>query len=232
MDLKIFEVIKVIEGNPMLYQIFRSCPYEILHYWDVKNYPAGTAFCKQGEMIEKFYFIVRGAINVNFTGINGKKYNVATHQCGAIIGDTEFLDKRPFLCSVEAITDITVLEIKREYFLKWVAVDRNISSYLIKVLSTKFYEYSLKAGGDLLYPLKVRVCAYLLSRCRQGTHKVSNVEMKVNKEKLSEELAVTSRSIHRVLHDLKGRNIIDVNNDVIIIKDSEKLAAEAEYNKG
>lgn len=228
MERKILKIIKMIDSHPVLYKIFKSCPYEILHYWDIKEYPAGAIICNQGEIIDCFCIIVNGFIDVYFTSENGKKYNIATHQCGAIIGEMELFGKKPFVCSVKAYTDLTVLAIKRDYFLKWVAEDRNISSYVIEVLSNKFYYYSLKVNNDILYPLKVRICTYLLSRSKQLSQKSVNIEIKINKEKLSEELAVTSRSIHRVLRNLQKKNIIEVKTDAIIVKDLKKLAAEGE----
>lgn len=231
MNSKIHEVIRIIDENPILHTIFKSCPYEILHYWDIKKYPAGATICRQGEVFECFVVLVKGFTNVYFMGENGKRYNVATHQCGAIIGEMEFFEKKPFVCSVEAYTDITVLEIKRDYFLKWVTEDRNISSYIIGILSKKFCEHSQKTGTDILYPLKVRICSYLLSRCKQLSKNTTDIEIKVNKEKLSEELAVTSRSIHRVLHNLQSKDIIQVKTDVIIIKDLKKLAVEEETTR-
>ena len=224
MEHKILKIVEIIDSNPVLFDIFRSCPYEILYYWNIKEYPAGTILCHQGEIIDNLNIIVDGFIDIYFTRENGKRYNIATHKCGGFIGEMEFFEKKPFVCSVEAYTDLTVLEIKRDHFLKWVAEDRNISSYVIKVLSREFYDYSHKAGNDILYPLKVRICSYLLSRSKQLSTKI----IKINKEKLSEELAVTTRSIHRILHDLQSKNIIEVKTDVIIVKDLDKLASEDE----
>ncbi len=232
MEPRISKIVELIDGNPVLFEIFKSCPYEILHYWNIKEYPAGTVICHQGEVIDNLNIIVNGLIDIYFTRENGKKYNIATHKSGGFIGEMEFFENKPFVCSVEAYTDLTVLEIKREHFLKWVAEDRNISSYVIKVLSREFYDYSLKAGIDILYPLKARLCSYLLSKSKQVSAKTTHIEVKINKEKLSEELAVTPRSIHRVLHDLQKKDIIEVKADVIIIKDLNRLVSEEENNRG
>lgn len=157
MNAKLFEIIKIIDDNSALYKIFKSCPYEILRQCDIKKYPAGTIICNQGEIIDFFQIIVSGAVDISFINENGKKYTIATHQCGAIIGEIEFFQKKPFVCSVEATTDLTLIEIKQDCFLKWIAEDRNISSYVIEVLSDKFYHYSLKVNNDILYPLKDRL---------------------------------------------------------------------------
>lgn len=90
---KLFELIKIIDSNSVLYEIFKSCPYEILRQCDIKKYPAGTIICHQGEIINCFSIIVSGAIDVFTINENGKKYTIATHQCGAIIGERNFSRK-------------------------------------------------------------------------------------------------------------------------------------------
>lgn len=230
MNPKILEIIKLIDNNPVLYNIFKSCPYEILRQCDIKNYPVGAIVCQQGEIIDSFKVIAKGLIDVYFIGENGKRYKVTTKQCGSIIGELEFFGNKPFVCSVEANSDLVLLEIKRDLFLKWVLEDRNISSYLIEVLSSKFYDYSIKAGNDVLYPLNIRICNYLLSKCGPISKKNTNVEIKINKEKLSEELAVTSRSIHRILRNLQEKNLIEVKTESIIVKDPEALTLEVDAN--
>ena len=228
MNSKMLSIIAIIDNNATLFKIFKSCPYEILRQCDIKTYPAGTIICNQGDIIDFFFIIANGQTNIYFHSDNGKRYNVATQQCGTIIGEIESFEKKPLVCTVEALTDLTVIEIKRDYFLKWLYEDRNISFYLIEVLSKKFYEHSVKTGIDILYPLKSRICTYLLSRCKQLSNNHINIKIKVDKEKLSEELAVTSRSIHRMLHNLQKENIIEVKTDAIIVKDLKALAVEAE----
>jgi CRP-like cAMP-binding protein len=228
MEHKTLKIVEIINCNPILLEIFKSCPYEILNYWDIKQYPAGTTIFHQGEIIDTLNIVVDGFADIYLMKENGKRYYIATHQSGAFIGEIEIFEKRPSVCSVEAYTDLTVLEIKRDYFFKWIAEDRNIGSYVIKVLAREFHDYSIKTGNDILYPLKVRICSYLLSRSKQPSTKATNIEVKINKEKLSEELAVTIRSIHRVLHDLQSKNIIEVKTNVIIVKNRDKLASEDE----
>lgn len=231
MSNELLEVINIIETHPKLYKIFKSCPYEILRCWKIKEYRSGSFVCRQGEMIDSFFILVKGSTKIYFVNENGKKYHVQSQECGDVIGEMELIHKTPIACFVEAYMDITVLKIKREIFVKWVTEDRNISLYLIDVLSNKFYNHSLKTGKDILNPLKVRVCAFLLSRYNEQTKNSIIMEIPINKEKLSEELGVTARSIHRVLHNLQVKNIIDVKTESIIVKDFDKLTAEAETKR-
>jgi CRP-like cAMP-binding protein len=231
MEQKILKIVDIIDSNPILFEIFKSCPLEILYDCNLKEYPAGAVIWNQGEIIDNFNIIVNGFADIYLSKENGNKYYIGTHQSGAFIGEIEIFEKKPSVCTVEAYTAVTVLKIKQDSFLKWLSQDGNIKSQVIKVLSGEFYDYSLKAGNDILYPLKVRICSYLLSRSKQLSTKTADIVVKVNKAKLSEELAVTPRSIHRVLHNLQSKDIIEVKTDAIIIKDLNKLASEEENQR-
>jgi DNA-binding GntR family transcriptional regulator len=63
-------------------------------------------------------------------------------------------------------------------------------------------------------------------------NKDSHIEIKLDKEKLSERFAVTARSINRILQHLRKENIIEVNaNMMIIVKDLGKLVLEEERSR-
>ena len=59
----------------------------------------------------------------------------------------------------------------------------------------------------------------------------SGTEIKVNKEQLSEQFAVTQRSINRVLQQLKEKNLIEVSNNSIFVIDIEGLVEEEKVSR-
>ncbi|HBF37558.1 MAG TPA: Crp/Fnr family transcriptional regulator [Firmicutes bacterium] len=219
---------KIIDANPELYPIFRGCPYEILSHWEINEYQAGTVICRQGEIIERMYIIINGYADIYYLAENGKKYSLITLKNGDVIGEIEILDKRPYSANMEAYSDLKTVEISRDYFLQWMEMDRNINLSITRILSSRFYHLVLKAGKDTLYTLKYRLCAYLISRGKQISKENVNVEIKLKKEKLSEEFGVTSRSVSRILCGLQNKNIIELRVDSILIKDFKKLAKEEE----
>jgi CRP-like cAMP-binding protein len=226
MELNLLQ--KIIDANPELYPLFRGCPYEILGHWQINEYRAGTVICYQGEIIERMYIIINGYADIYYLAENGKKYSLITLKNGDVIGEIEILDKRPYSANMEAYSDLKTIEITRDYFLKWMEMDRNINLNITRILSSRFYHLVLKAGNDTLYTLKNRLCAYLISRGKQMSKEAENAEIKLEKEKLSEEFAVTLRSINRILHGLQNKNIVELKGDTILIKDFEKLAEEEE----
>lgn len=225
--MNILNIINIIESNKEIYQLLKNCPYEILKKWQIKNYRKNTIILNQGSVYEKFYIIVDGLADIFIMAENGKRYTLSIYSKGNYIGELEVFNKIPFTCSVEAITDITMLEIDRENFLKWYDMDKNMSSIMMKTLCTQFYRLSEKAGKDTLYNLKQRICYFLIEEASKNkANNLKDIEIKIDKEKLSCQLAVTKRSINRVLHMLNQMNIISIQNSKVIIKDIEELKKE------
>lgn len=217
---------KIIDHNSELYSIFRGCPYEILSHWNISEYQPGTVICRQGDTLDCLFIIIEGCADIYFMAENGNKYSQVVIKEGEFIGEFEIFDQRPVICWVEALTYLKLLQIKRDFFMKWLEMDKNICFYLAKYANHQFYLFSEKAGIDSLYSLKTRLCSHLLSCSGQASKEGDIIRLHLNKEKLSEQFAVTKRSVNRILLYLKNQNIIDIEVDSIIIKNLEKLASE------
>lgn len=224
--LGIHNIISIMEKDPDLLDLLKYCPYEILGQFEVKEYRKGTIICRQGLVYDYFYIIVDGHADIYIMAENGKKYSQAVYKKGNYIGELEIFDRKPYSCFVEALTDMKLLQLKREYFLKWIELDRNINNYIMHTLCSQFYNLSVKAGEDTLYSLKQRVCNYLISCSNEAKKGLGGIEINVQKEQLSERFAVTQRSINRILQYLKGKSIIEVKNKSILIKDLNALRNE------
>lgn len=220
------EIKEIIEKTPSIYNMLKDCPFEILKKWEIKKYPKDFPICAQGEIYDYFYIIIDGYINIYMTAENGKKYSQAIYKGGDYFGELEIFARLPYICFVETITDSTIMRISREYFLKWLELDRNIINYIMHTLCGQFYNLSKKAGEDTLYSLKHRVCHYLLYYHHEGVDCEDGIRLNISKEQLSEQFAVTQRSINRILQYLKFNNIIEEKNNYIIIKDIKALENE------
>ncbi|QTL99099.1 cyclic nucleotide-binding domain-containing protein [Iocasia frigidifontis] len=227
----ISEIQKVMANNLKINKMLKFCPYEILKHWQFCEYKKGEILLKQGEIPERFYIIIEGYVDIYALAENGKKYTQALYTKGNYIGELEIFDKKPAACYAEAVSPIVLISLARDYFLKWIELDIHISNYFAKSMASLFYNLSIKAMNDNLYSLKYRLIKYLLeSNQKPGDHP-KEIEISINKDKISEQLAVTKRSINRVFRELRDRGIIDINNKGIIIKDMEGLLKEQELSK-
>lgn len=208
------------------YKMFKECPYEILNQFELKEYPEEHIICHQGYEYDYFYVIAEGLVNIYRISREGKKYSQAIYKKGEYFGELEVFSKKPYVCSVETITKSKIWRIYRRHFMHWVELDKNFLLYLINTLCESFYRLSKKAGEDTLYPLKYRICNYLLRNVDEDIKSNRHVEVAFDRERLSEQFVATTRSINRVIKELKEKEIIDIKNKSIIIKNLKGLKKE------
>lgn len=221
------EINEIIEKSPKIYEIIKGCPYEILKKWQIKKVKKGEVVLRQGEVYDYFFIVARGIVDIYIMSEQGKKYSEAVYKEGDYIGELEIFERKPYSCFVEALSDVSLIYLQRDDFFKWIEMDNNINRYLMKTLCRQFYDLSMKAGEDTLYPLRKRICRYLLLKM---TKKGKSYCVDFDKYKVSEQMAVTPRSINRVLKDLKEEGIILESNGNIEILEIKTLENEAKNN--
>lgn len=225
------DIIKIMEVNNDIENILKECPYDILNLWEIKEYSKGAVICYQDMKHEYFYIIVSGYVNIALTGENGRKYSQAIYKKGDYFGELEIFDNKPYICSIEALEDVKIIRIHRNFFLQWITRDKHFLLHMTKTLCDNFYKLSKLSGENTLYSLKYRVCNYLLYRLDSGTESNLGIKLIINKAQLSEQFAVTSRSINRILQQMKENGLIDVSNESIYILDIEGLREEEKISR-
>ena len=148
----IIELFNILEANPIIYEMMKQCPYEILKNISVKEYKEEEFVLEQGDKQESFYIIVEGIFDIYTVSESGKKYLIQTYTNGDYIGELEIFDNKPYVSSVKARSSSKLIEIKRNDFLKWIDIDKNFSQYLIDSInkSCESDEFCIKIKTDNL----------------------------------------------------------------------------------
>lgn len=225
------KIIDIIENNKLIKDILKGCPYDILDKWEFKEYQQNEIICYEGMVYNYFYIIVEGYANVYLKAENGKIFSQSIYKSGNYFGELEIFDNKPYICTIEALTDMKVLQIERQYFLEWIKRDRHFSFYITKTLCDNFYDLSKLSGKNTLYSLKYRICNYLLVKLGSEIKNNKKLAINIDKDHLSEQFGVTSRSINRVLKEIKEKNIIDISNKTIYVLDFDALKEEERISK-
>jgi len=77
----------------------------------VGRLPAGAMVLREGEPGESFFFVVSGSLRVFDIDGLGRQRDLATLGAGAIFGEMALLSAQPRTASVEALTDVDLLEL-------------------------------------------------------------------------------------------------------------------------
>ena len=117
---------------------------------------------------------------------------------------------------------VTTLEMDGDKYLEWLDKDSNFSKYVLKVLCGITYTSTQKMANDTLYTLKQRICQYFID----NTASKGKNAVPLNVEVLGERMGVTSRSVNRVLKELKDKGVLEISNSQVVIKDREQLLKE------
>jgi CRP-like cAMP-binding protein len=232
----VLEISEILEKDPVIYNIMRQCPYEILRKITVREFKAEEFTLSQGEIHDFMYIVLEGELGIYVESEHGKKYYLNTYRKGCYIGELEMFGNYPYISSVEAKTDVKLLVISREDFIRWVQLDRNLNDYFIRTLCASTYALCSNMGTNTLYTLKSRICRFLIDHAAEhsgghagesaGGGKSEGGKVFVNSEMLSEYMAVTQRSVNRILKLLKDSQIIEITKSHIIIKNYPKLLEE------
>lgn len=218
------EVIFALEADSKLYEIFKNCPYEILREFHIKKYNKNVFFLEQNEVHNTFYMIVKGYVDVFVISEQGKKYYLSTYGKGQFIGELEMFEQKPYMCRIESRGSVTMLEMSRECYLQLLSCDCNFSQYVLKTLCKGTYISMQKMGNNTLYTLKQRICQILIENSNEG----GMLRIPLSAELLSTRMAVTTRSVNRVLKELKDKKILEMSGTHVVIQDYTRLVREKE----
>ncbi|MBU9736952.1 Crp/Fnr family transcriptional regulator [Diplocloster agilis] len=223
----VLEISEILERDQVIYHIMRQCPYEILRGIKVREYKADAFVLSQGEVYDTIYLIVDGELDIYVESEHGKKYYLNTYRKGNYIGELEMFGPYPYISSVEAKTDVRLFEIARKEFLRWLQMDQNLNDYFVRTLCESSYVLCNNMGDNTLYTLKQRICRYLIDSAVEQK-KAGPVRINIRTENLGERMAVTQRSVNRVLQQLREKGLIEISGSCIGILDLEEIRREME----
>jgi len=216
-------IIERVTSDPALYELVEHCPLNIMRRWSLQTINRGSLVFRQGEVCQQFQLILQGDVDVYFEANDGRKYLQARYHRGDMLGELEVFEQRPYICSVEAVTETLLLTVSRDDFNRWLAIDNHFSQRVLRTFSQQYYQLSKKAGTDSLYSLQQRVAQALW---QQFSHQ-GKTSILLDKQQLSHEFAVAIRSINRILFELKEQQIIGSDGERITLKDAAALQREA-----
>ena len=224
MDENFKKVVEVLEHDKIIFPILKHCPYEILRKFRLKEYKANEFVLYQGEVYNTFFIVVSGYLDIYASSEQGKKYLFTTYKKGDFVGDMEIFQQAPYICQVEARGNVSILELDRTWFLQWVNLDNNFSQYMLRSMCGSSYRMCEGIGNNALYTLKQRICQYLLDNVGRDDKQW----VVVSTELLSQKMAVTQRSVNRILKQLKEQDFIEISKGNISIRDYDGLVRETE----
>ncbi|MCA6066223.1 Crp/Fnr family transcriptional regulator [Chryseobacterium sp. RG1] len=162
----------------------------------LKSFEKGDKILTQNEISTKIMLVKSGITKCYFVEENDKEYIVEFLGKGEIVGEIEVIKNVPCLCSIEAITEVTVYSMTIPYFQSLIKNDLTLNNLLLDVFADRIFNTSSRASYQQLHTTE-----HTLSQLLE----VKSKEMKISKEDMAAYLGITVRSLNRAFKELKDK---------------------------
>lgn len=163
----------------------------------LKPFEKGNKILTQNEISTKIMLIKSGITKCYFVEENDKEYIVEFLGKGEIVGEIEVIKNVPCLCSIEAITEVTVYSMSIPYFQSLIKNDLTLNNLLLDVFAERIVNTSSRASYQQLHTTEHTLSQLLDVKSR---------EMEISKEDMAAYLGITVRSLNRALKELQENN--------------------------
>lgn len=197
----------------------------LLNNLQTVTYQKGDLIIQQGEQPAFLYFLVEGRTKVFASSDEGKKLILAFNRPFSVIGDIEFIQQAPYLNTVEAVTDVTLLKLPLTIVQQYGMQHLPFMTFILKTLTRKFYINADAARFNLLYEVEVRLASYLLSMTTEDE------SVSIHHLRDAADLIGTSyRHLNRIIGQMSEAGYIVRKNRAIHILNREELYKLAKHN--
>lgn len=226
---------KIIQDSTLLYHYLEK--QELHHLFgrndlkllDLFELQQGEKLCEVGDEFNTLYFLVKGKIKVYTTRSNGKSLLIRFYSPLSIIGEVEYVTKKPARNAVETVTDCIFISISYENLNRHYYERPDFLHFILAHMSKRLHTSSNTSSINLLTNVENRLASYLLSTyCVEREHAD---EIKTSKlTETADMLGTSYRHLNRVIKELCARDIIEKKSGRILIKDQAALEEIADGN--
>ena len=123
---------------------------ELLAHKHARIYPAGTSIFREGDIGDRVYFVLEGTVHI-FTQQDGKRTGLNSLSEGEVFGELALLNQTPRSASVEAQSDVKVVELKPEVFCNLLEKYPALAMKMIHLMADRMYKINEQLKQELGY---------------------------------------------------------------------------------
>src|SRR5262245_30726562 len=136
-----------------------------------RHVPSGSVIFRQGDPGEEMFFITSGRVSLRF-GSDGRDRELAVVEPGEFFGELALLRNAPRTATAVAVTDTTVLAVRRETFALMMSDDLEVVYRMLAALGRRLGETDSHVAELAQRVRSTRLVGHVLGLCfgcREGT---------------------------------------------------------------
>jgi CRP-like cAMP-binding protein len=210
--------------------LFQAIPDEELHplasLLRERQYGRGAVIVSQGDPGDALFLIASGQVKVAVFAEDGREAVLSVLGEGGFFGEMALLDDEPRSAHVIAMTDSTLLQLRREDFRNRLRSSPELAVALLKELSHRLRRADETIAGMALLDVNGRVASLLLELAREegGTR----ITRKLTHATIGQMVGATRETVSRTIKSLVRQGVITINRREIVLHNALALREAAE----
>lgn len=192
----------------------------------------GDALFHEGAYPRGVHCVHSGKIKISQTGAEGREQIVHLAKDADVLGYRAILGRDKYSCSAVAIEDSQVCFIPADVFNNLVERNPKVAHQVINLLSALLKQTERQVTAIAQRPVKERIAQSLLqlSECYGFEKDGITISVVITREEIANISGTTRETATRILFELKGSGVIDLNGKYIAILRPRELMTIANYS--
>lgn len=219
----LYEIVKVIEEKSSKGKLNLE---EIKKYMNdqmnIRLVPKDEVIASREKATAYVHYVISGSYFHYRISKSGKTNFLSNEKAPQWIGIDRAVDgQHANVTPDKVLKECTVLDIRNDYFERCIKEDGEFALYIIKNLLEKMAKISCKSDRVLFSNAKEHLMYYILEYWNTNHRNSEICRVDVKNEYIAEEIGVSTRTLYRVLNQLKEEEIIGVRRGDVVVNDRQ-----------
>lgn len=198
-----------------------------------RHYPAGATLFDFDDAATEVLFILSGAVRIVARTPGGREFVYRDLGAGDVLGELAAIDGAPRSASATAVTGTRVLALPNEAFLALVAEAPALSLRLLRLLSARVRELSIRLVEQSSMSVRQRLASELLRLARpRRTGEGMAVSPPPPQHVLAARIGARREAVSRELAAMRREGLVSVQRGALVLLRAEALRELARAELG
>ncbi|WP_446899036.1 Crp/Fnr family transcriptional regulator [Clostridium sp. LBM24168] len=188
----------------------------------ISNYSKDEVIAVEGSNCSRIGIVLDGNIEVQKLYASGKIVTISKLDKGNIFGEVIiFSNKNTYPATIISSNNSDIMFISKENILKLCSMYSIFLNNFMTLLSNKILMLNKKVKNMSYQTLRQKIASYLLEE--YSSTKNLKIKLNITKKEMSNQLGIPRPSLSRELINMKNDNLIEMDKNIIIIKDIDSM---------
>ena len=228
MEAKSFDLPRYLAVLPLFQEMTPAELQRLAEGCRLRRLARGDMVFHVGQPCEEFHVTVIGQVKLFAISPNGQEKVIELVGPGHSFAEALMFTGRPYIVNAQALTDTLLLSVSKQAVVGEIEREPKFALRMLAGISRRLHGLVHDVEAYALHSGMQRVIGYLLREQVVDDQVVQEeaitVSLPVSKATIASRLSLTPEYFSRVLHELEGDGLIEIDRREIRIRDVQRLS--------